>query len=109
MFYPGLELESNGKSTAFYNHRLARITRGFEHCGWLTSTVSPRLNARQSVIVEDFHKKCHVSSHESVPSTFIAATRAPRVQLTVKHVVARLWDMSTQKYNNFSIAAVMWE
>ena len=23
--------------------------------------------------------------------------------------VARLWDMSTQKYNNFSIAAVMWE
>ena len=43
-----------------------------------------------------FHKKCHVSSHESIPSTFIAATRAPRVQLTVKHVV----KLPNQVYKN---------
>ena len=43
-----------------------------------------------------FHKKCHVSSHESIPSTFIAAKRAPRVQLTVKNVVKLL----NQVYKN---------
>ena len=77
-------------------HRLSRVCVENRHERGRPYGFSPSKCPAVGIVEGIFTKSVTLAPLKSIPSTFIAATRAPRAQLTVKHVV----KLPNQVYKN---------